>query len=367
MRIAFDHQCFTFQRYGGVSTVMLALAEALAEQPGVTVDLHRWLHVSAYPRPAKVGVPNGFDLRLPPKLACARAMQAGDRMLMHWSGQSRRADVLHASYYQPVNACGRPVVVTVHDCMHERYPEWYPDWREESARKRAAIRSADRVVCISETTRRDVLRWHPVDPDKLDVVPLGRRCRPDPEMIDLDSGPEPVALYIGERGRYKNFMLAARGVAGLRRDHPEWRLVAFGGGPLSASEASDLSQLLGSDGFEWLGGSDAVLQSQLRRASCLLAPSRYEGFGLPLLDAMEWGVPVITSGGGSQREVGADAVLYADPDDPEAWSEQLHNLLQADVRRRYIKAGRERAQRFSWQTAARAHIDVYRRCVSGAA
>ncbi|MBV8085528.1 MAG: glycosyltransferase family 4 protein [Chloroflexi bacterium] len=274
----------------------------------------------------------------------------------------RRLDVLHSTDYIPPFARHFRSVITVHDLAFLRWPELLTveSRRYFNGQIRRAVRSADRIIAVSQATARDLVELLGVPERKIDVVYEAAGIEiPD---IPPRGVPDDYILFAGTYEPRKNLPLLVRAFAQLRRRGYEGTLVLAGrsgwlGEPLYAEIER---QALG----------EAVLTMDLRpelyRGTRLLAfPSLYEGFGLPVLEAMSVGTPVVTSNVSSLPEVAGDAALLVDPHDEGALADAMWRVLSdgalaEDLGRR----GREQAAKFSWERAARETLGVYEKAAS---
>ena len=240
-----------------------------------------------------------------------------------------------------------------------RYPEEYP--RQQYYFRHyvpAVLRHSRKVIVISESTRRDVLRFYPgVAPEQIHVVLCGydreRFCAGGPVVSD---GGEPYALYVGNVMPHKNRLRLVDAVA-RARFHAPFRLVMRGSG--HARHVAELRAAIDARGLapfvDWQPYAAAdTLPALYRGARVLVLPSLYEGFGLTALEAMACGTPVVVSDRSSLPEVVADAGVVVPPDDPEAWRKALERVIEdtdfaAGMRHRGIL----RAAQFSWDRASR--------------
>jgi glycosyltransferase involved in cell wall biosynthesis len=256
-----------------------------------------------------------------------------------------RADLVHApNCFLPLRRpC--PGVVTIHDLAFEAYPDDFT--RRTGAKFRSitprAARSAERVICVSEFTKRDVCERYGVDPAKVKVVHNG------PSLPVGDApvpGGEPYVLGVGDLRAKKNWhrLAAAARRLGLR-------LVIAGGGEDPGLDAETTGYL-----------PDRELDALMRGADLLVHPSLYEGFGLVVLEAMVRGIPVAAAQNTALPEAGGDAAVYFDPEDVDAIAAAITEALG---RREELSAkGREHAAGFSWERAARETAAVYREAVT---
>lgn len=284
--------------------------------------------------------------------------------------QSSRAgaDLLHLpAPIAPVRA-PVPVVLTIHDMMPWRHPGDYGrvSLRRERAFTRRLARSARRILVPSQFTRGEVIEHLDVDPGAVAVVPHGvdGRFRPHPAGLverahRFGIPPGPYVLWVGTPEPRKNAAALERAFRLVRREMGGVHLVMAG--PWLADPAFD-GVIAADDGVIRPGFvTDDELSQLYSEASCFVFPSRYEGFGLPLLEAMACGTPVIASNTGAMPEVVGDAGLLVDPDDDAAIASTVTSVLSspalaADLRQR----GLERAHEFTWAHAAALTADQYR-------
>jgi len=230
-----------------------------------------------------------------------------------------------------------------------------PGRRRSLELKRRALNRADRILCISNHTRQDFSTFFPEAASRAEVTLLAASL-PTPSAPDLAAAQEqvPFLLMVGKRSGYKNGELALKTFAQLAPVHQTLRLVCVGGEPFSAGEESILREAGARNRTSLIAGDDAQLAAFYARAAALLYPSRYEGFGLPVLEALQADCPVITTPCSSLPEVAGHAVIYLQPDDLSGWTQAADRLLRDQAwRQTWIDAGRAQARRFSWAATAR--------------
>jgi glycosyltransferase involved in cell wall biosynthesis len=260
-----------------------------------------------------------------------------------------RADVVHYPLTVPVPSTARPCVLTLLDVQHLDLPELFP--RGERLFRRLAYdraaRGADHVIVISDWVKERVVARLGLDPGRVHAIHLGV----DHERFSPGAGiaRDPFLLYPARPWPHKNHARLYEAFARARAEVPDLRLVLTGVGHDPATLP---------DGVETrVGVSAEELVSLYRRASALVFPSLYEGFGLPPLEAMACGCPVAAADAGSLPEVVGDAAVLFDPRDPVSIAAGiLEALARADELR---ERGLARAAGFTWDATARAHDRVY--------
>jgi glycosyltransferase involved in cell wall biosynthesis len=244
--------------------------------------------------------------------------------------------------------------------IHELFADETLGARQTTRAKRAAVNRADHVICISETTRQDLVNLFGVDPARTSVVHLGFSLTAEPKTPEVNpSKQRPTLLYVGHRTGYKNFatLLQAYGNSSTLR---EFALIAFGGHPPLPDERAEMERLGVADRVRFESGSDRELAAHYRAATAFIYPSKYEGFGIPPLEAMSYGCPVVCSNAGSIPEVVGEAGIYFDPNNPEELRTALERVattqnVQADLRAR----GYARLAEFSWDKCAAETARIY--------
>ena len=259
-------------------------------------------------------------------------------------------DVLHCTIFRAPPRARVPTILTVHDLAVLRHPEVFPLWTRLYGRTalRPTIRAADRVVAVSEFSKREVAELAGVDPDRIDVVPNAL------EPIfhsDGDAAEGEYVLAVGTLEPRKNLV---RVVEATARAGVELRLVGAPGWGDAGGAGRHVT---------WLGRiEDDELAAAYRGARSLVFPSLYEGFGIPALEAMACGTPVVTSAGSAMEEVVGDAAILVDPLDVAS----IAAGIEAADRQRdeLVLRGLERAGHYTWERAVDAALASYRRALA---
>jgi glycosyltransferase involved in cell wall biosynthesis len=291
------------------------------------------------------------------------ALPANCRRRLLWeSSRFPGAALFHGLNQRLPRARQRRAVATFHDLFVLSGDYSSPEFRARfAAQARQAAERADLLVAVSRFTASQLTDLLQVEPARIRVVPHGAGIAPRPAAAEAPR--EKIILHVGAIQRRKN---VARLVEAFERTAPGWRLVLAGSAGYGAQEI--LARLAASPrrgDIEWTGYLSAARLADLyRRAGIFAFPSLDEGFGMPVLEAMAWGVPVITSHGSALEEVAGEAALLVEPRETDSIAAALEALAGDPERReRLAAAGRAHAARFSWDAAVGGTWAVYQELV----
>ena len=299
----------------------------------------------------------------------------------HWllARAARRAnvDLYHSPHYTLPLPLTCPAVVTVHDLIHVRFAKFFPAGAGIYARTiaGAATRKARLVLVDSAHVKEDVRELLGVPEDRIRIVPLGisrnfqRRAADESERFQHERKlPSAYFLYVGARKKHKNIALLIEALAKLP---PAERLPLVLSGP-PWKPGHPLAQralhagVLAAVHFSGPIHNDEELALLYSGAALYLQPSLDEGFGLPPLEAMACGTPVLSSSAGALRETLGDAAVLLPPSEPEVWAKEMTELLRNSLRREdMIRRGIKHARAFTWERTAQLTMDAYAEAMSG--
>ena len=368
LRVAVDATAIP-ARLTGAGVYTARLLAALAARGGVELD--------AFVAPHAAGTLAARGVRVHEVGVAGRGRPARIAWTQLAAGRAARragAGLLHGVHYELPLAAGLPQVVTVHDLTLLTHPEWHE--RSKVAyfgwALRRALRRAARVLCVSATTADDLLRVLHVDPSRVDVTPLGTDLAPAPpdqvaavrERLGLA---RPYLLGLGTLEPRKDLPTLIAAFGTLARELPHDLVLAglpgWGTGEVAAALAAS-----GVAGRVRLAGyiPEEDKAALFTGAELFAYPSRYEGFGLPVAEAMACGVPVVTTTGGSLPEVAGDGAELVPPGDPGALAAAIRKLLDdAAAREELVRRGRARAAQLSWDRCAALTAAAYFSVVGG--
>jgi len=362
MKVLFDHQGFSRQRFGGVSRYLHGLANGLQSLDQVQVEVFAPWYICDYVAADDAVQPRG--IRTPPFARTGWLRRQADDAISRFASRPRTdVDIFHETYYTRTDSkpASASRVITVFDMIHERFPRHFADDDPEAAIKLAAIRRADHAICISECTRQDLLALTDIDPARTSVVQLGHGLAlrsgptPPPEMLGRD-----YLLFVGHRAGYKNFAALLRAFAASSLLRSRFVLACFGGPSFTAAEIANIAALGLAAEVIHRRGDDQALAGYYVGAAALVCPSLYEGFGMPVLEAMSLGCPVLCANAGSLPEVAGAAARYFDPADIDDLRQVAEALLdQSGDTRARVEHGRRLAESFSWDACARQTAAIY--------
>jgi glycosyltransferase involved in cell wall biosynthesis len=302
-----------------------------------------------------------LGIGLPDKRGVARLCEFALKVTSPAVNRFVSADIVHETFFSPKPyLTAKRRVTTMYDMIHEIY---YPG-DATTEYKKAALARCDHVICISHNTKKDLCELFGVPSERASVTHLAYQ---DFSGFVGSSAPHglsgtPYFFYVGNRAVYKNFATFVRAFASAPRLAQNFQIVCYGGGPFTDDERAAATALgLQPKALVHLVGGDDVLGAGYANATAFVYPSLYEGFGIPPLEAMSAGCPVLSSNTSSLPEVVGDAALLFDPKDMEALREALVRVAESDEQRRdLVRRGHARRTLFSWQRCVTQTLDVYR-------
>lgn len=348
--LLYDFQIFARQKNGGVSRYFHEIISRIAMR--YSVDLFEGLNENDNSFIHEKSIFNRYYRRDGESVwECQNILNCS---LFHSFVKDRKYKVYHPTYYHDYELDNyKACIITVYDMIHELY-QMDPGTVSE---KKSMISKADRIIAISENTKKDLIDIYHVEEKKIQVIYLANSLAVNVTSPGIVK--EPYILYVGNRSGYKNAETLLRAFA-RSRHRKNLKVVFFSGRKFSDREKQIHAELGLENNVEQLSGDDAVLANLYKYAELFVYPSFYEGFGLPILEAMHYGTPVITADSSSLPEVGGDAAAYFTPDSADELTECMDRLLDdREQRKKMGQAGILREKMFSWDKSAGEHMKLY--------
>ncbi|MDB3945725.1 glycosyltransferase family 4 protein [Gammaproteobacteria bacterium] len=373
IRVGFDYRIFFWQRFGGISRYFAELTSEITSSETdidarIIAPMYRNHYVRNFPKTRVIGFHAPFV-----------AKENKDGVIRYsWIGASIneyvsrcafrlwKPDVVHETYYafRPVSQAGCRTVLTVYDMITELRPDDFAFSSSVTKDKEAALKRATHIICISECTRNQLIEYFGVPREKTTVIYLGGSLPESGESIPKEKNDEgrKFLLYVGNRDGYKNFKTLIKAYATSKILVDELVLVAFGGGKFTSEELDTARGLnIGKNKLLHIEGGDQELRGLYSQAEALVFPSICEGFGLPLVEAMEYGCPVLCSDTSVMPEICGTAADYFDPENYESVREAIERLVSDPSRRKQrIIEGHRQAEKYSWGKCAKQTAALYR-------
>jgi len=249
--------------------------------------------------------------------------------------------------------------------IHEMFLSDYSPFKKDIEIKKSSILNANHVICISHTTKQDLKKIYGIPDNHITVVYLGGALNSGRGEVRFTKPNRPYILYVGKRDYYKNFRVLLTTFNNMMLKK-EFDLICFGGGRFSESELAGFKKLGVEKAIFYHEGGDDLLRFYYKNSEMFVYTSKYEGFGLPVLEAMDNECVVIASRSGSIAEIAGDAAILFDSDSIAELESGITKVMNdKQVKKEYIAKGRERAKLFSWNNMAYETYKVYEKALGG--
>lgn len=354
LKILFDHQLFSYQKFGGASKYFAMLLNALPKDVWETTTI---LSNNEY-----VNYLNLF----PHKSFCAKHYFRGQGRIMNelnkpysiYRLRKQDYDVFHQTHFETycLKCIGtKPMVTTFHDV---NFSTFNPNKRIVGYQKKSLER-ADHIIAVSNNTKKDLVNMFNVREDKVSVIYHGivhpKTYQKEDSLVSY-----PYILYIGTRGYHKNFERFVRAFALLSNEYPNVKVVCTFK-PFTPQEIDFFRKLHVEERFVHFIADEKEINILYQNALFFIFPSLYEGFGMPILEAMVNRCPVVLSNASCFPEIAEDAALYFDPLQEEDICLKMKSILDDSIlRESLISKGIDRVKEFSWKKCAAQHLEVYK-------
>jgi len=363
VRILYDGLIFSTPQTGGIRRYFTNLISRIPDtvEPWVTTTHKPGLHFPTH---------RSLRVRRSPPVRPQQLSSLVECVYFRSLERRTRFDLVHPTYYYLLSRrrlrdyrC--PAVITVHDMISELFWRGTEAGEQETAKKRQAVADAERIICVSQNTKQDLVELFGVQEEKIRVVYEASELSLAMAKVGQPTPDRPYFLFVGSHEPpYKNFPRLLRSFARVVGRHDEAMLCVVGP-PLSNDELAVIESLRLTGRVVHPGRvDDAQLATLYHHSVALVYPSLYEGFGIPPLEAMACETAVIASSCSSIPEVVGDAALLVDPESEDDLAEAMILLMEDSTRRaELIRRGRQREKLFSWDKMAGEIYNIYREVI----
>lgn len=367
MKILFDHQIFTWQKLGGISRYFAEIINYTSKRKDVQYQLSTINSINIHFN--ELELRKNFFSRILNYLKIfinSSFKHTGNFNLVNSVNdlKNQQFDVFVPTYYDNyfLEYIGnKPFVLTVYDMIQELYPTNFKDIDHLIVQKRNLIYKAKKIIAISENTKKDIINIYPdIDKNKIEVVYLSHSIKPMETKLNIKI-PEKYILFVGERGGYKNFDFFIKSVYPILNKDENLFVFCVGGRAFTDEESNLFNSLKIQNQLIQHTATDGELYTLYNKALVFVFPSLYEGFGIPILEAMASKCPVVLSNASSFPEIALDAAVYFNTNEESNLEKKISQMIyDENYRALYIEKGLENLKRFSWQKTTDECIEVYK-------
>ena len=360
MRILLDPEIFNEQKFGGISRYYIEIFSNISHNQNVVINLpivsseNIYLKESVFFtkqvrfRTSCVDLLKKFGVSLRKKVKKKNILNTIEVL------KNQEFDLFIPTYYNPyfleyINQ--KPFVLTVYDMIYELFPHYFINDNVSVKNKLVLLEKATKIIAVSHNTKKDILKIYPhIDASKIEVIYHGNSIKINDIFVNL---PKKYLLFVGVRRHYKNFIFLINSIKDLLIKDSNLFVVCAGGGKFEEDELTLINELGLQNQIIQKSFEENELGQFYKNAVCFIFPSDYEGFGIPVVESMSCGCPIVLTNNSSFPEVAGDAGLYFELNDSNDLKNKISILLENDtVRTEYIQKGLERAKLFDWNIAA---------------
>jgi glycosyltransferase involved in cell wall biosynthesis len=352
-KIIFDHQIFSYQRYGGASRYF---AELIRHLPLGSWETTTLFSNNEYVRNTDLFHSYSF-LKNKWFRGQGRIMNELNKPYSYFRLKKGGYDVFHQTHFETycLNAIGRkPMVTTFHDTNFSNYNQ---DDSMVKIQKKSLAR-ADKIIAISENTKKDLIEIFKIPWEKVEIIHHGvDKTKKDIPYDRIND--KPYLLFVGARVEYKNFKRFIESFSFLSQKYPDLQVICTRN-KFSNEELAFFYELKVADKVKYISADEITLAQLYRDAELFVFPSVYEGFGMPILEAMVQKCPIVLAKASCFPEIALDAAGYFDPYDVDDMYNAIDQILDKEsVRTELILKGQRRLDFFSWEKTAQEHMNLY--------
>ena len=359
MKVFFDNKIFYTQKYGGISRYYLNLCKEL-KNLGVDCFISSPINYNEYLKTDSLKSKIHFNLKKKIKFT-GKIFNFYNDFFNNYYLNKFIPDLTHLTYYQKQLKFKKknPIILTVYDLIHEKFAKDF-NLSEENRYKQNYINAADKIICISESTKKDLLKYYNVDKKKLSVIYLGIDNFNFPPLRKKN-----FILFVGDRKRYKNFDILIKAYSKTKLVNQKFNICCVGGGYFSKAEIKIFNNLNLRKNIKYLEVTDQELIEKYRTASLFVTTSLCEGFGLPALEAMSCKCKVLASDIPVYRETLKNFAYFFNPNDENDLKNKLESILIKNEKTNELNINEayDHSLKFTWSNCAKETIKIYKELI----
>lgn len=364
MKIIYDHQIFWYQKYGGISKYFAELMNSAKKNNLFDFDLSTKFSNNKYIENKSFSSAKQFfpEVEFTGKRTLFSPLNYLNQKNTLKLLNSNKFDLFHPTYFQDyyLNKTKIPFVLTVHDLTMEKFNKYFSKKVVFRNEKYKLFKKSNRLITVSKKTKHDLIEIYDLNKNNIDVVYHGVLKF---KLEKIDNLPKKYILFVGGRGLYKNFDFFVKSISKLLIKDKDLHLICVGE-KFSENELKLFNELKISNKLKQISATESELAYLYKNAKLFVFPSLYEGFGLPILEAMQYGCPVALSNASCFPEIAQNSAVYFDPKNKESILESVSKVLYEEKKRNLlIKRGLKREKDFSWDKCAKETKKVYEKAI----
>lgn len=350
---------FFHQRYGGVTRYSLSLTEKMIEN-NINFKIYAPIYKNIYLKNISKKYVFGYYFSKYPNLTFLRYI---NNSILNFFLKKNKVKLVHFMY-DPENIPNlkyKKKIITIHDTIHEKFSENYKD--NFFSKRKMLLEKMDKIICVSENTKNDLIEFYNLDQEKIKVIYNG-----SDHLINLETFnninnkffKKPYILFVGSRSKYKNFKLFVESYKKSKRILDNFNIICFGGGNFSKNEINFFKDLKITNNISSVSGDDKKLKFFYQNASMFIYPSLYEGFGIPILEAMHEGCPTLASDIPVFKEILGQNGNYFNPRSHDDLIFNMEEILFNDQNNKnLVSNGKIISKKYSWSKCYNKTIEFY--------
>lgn len=363
LKLLYDHQTFSIQEYGGISRYFSEIMKYYHMSKDLEFCLPVLFSNNVYIE-EKLFTDHKHFLKGIDVKGKTRSIENINRLASIYCLLNKKYDIFHPTYYNPYflrYLNNNPFVITVYDLTQEVYPNLFSSKDKVANYKKELINKANKIIAISHNTKIDLINYYHIEEKKIEVIYLGISLTSEVDAIPNNINlPKNFILYVGNRFSYKNFNFFVESITPLLLKDDSLYVVCAGGGRFTEKEKKLFENLSITNKVLRYDVNDVFLRFLYENARVFVFPSLYEGFGIPILEAFQYGCPLIVSNTSCFPEIAGDAAVLIDPFSKSSIKSSVEKLIYNEsIRNTLIKKGYFRIQKYSWENTAKKTKTLY--------